>query len=76
MKSLINKATSTLSGIVLFAFGCVMAGLGLAAISMLALFALATMGIAVLAAPFLAMTQTDASVTDEVADAPDATATA
>lgn len=76
MKSLITKTTTTLSGVVLFAFGCVMAGLGLAAISMLALFALATMGIAVLAAPFLAMVQDDKSEADETAETPDATATA
>ena len=69
MKNLINKATSTLSGIVLFAFGCVMAGLGLATVGVLALFALAAVGLSLLAAPFVSQTQPAAEETDETVDA-------
>jgi hypothetical protein len=57
MNNLINKTTTTLSSVILFGIGCVMAGLGLAAISLLAMFALATVGLAFLAAPLIAMTQ-------------------
>lgn len=58
MKNLINKATSLVSGAALFAFGVIMAGMGLATISVLALLALSAVGMALLAAPFAAMAQT------------------
>jgi hypothetical protein len=58
MKNLINKATSLVSGAVLFAFGVVMAGLGLATLGVLGLFALSTVGVALLASPFVTLTQT------------------
>ncbi len=67
MKNLINKLTVATSGAVLFVLGCVMAGLGFAVLGMLALFALATVGIALLASPFLAAKQPqtdDAEVVD------------
>lgn len=51
MKNLINKATSTELGVVLFAIGCVMAGIGLAAMSLLGLFALSVTSLALLARP-------------------------
>ena len=57
MKSLMTKIASMFSGVALFALGCVMAGLGFAAISTLALFALAALGLGVLAAPFVALAQ-------------------
>lgn len=68
MKNLINKATSAVSGVLLFAFGGLMVGLGIATMGMLALFALAALGIAILAAPFVALAQNPQSETDEDAD--------
>ncbi len=67
MKPLINKAASTASGVALFAIGCVMAGLGLATMSLLALFALAAVGIALLAAPFVAIAQADKAPENDTA---------
>lgn len=58
MKNLVNKATSLVSGAALLAFGVVMAGIGLATISVLALLALPAVGVALLTAPFAAMAQT------------------
>ena len=59
MNTLITKAKSTLSAAALFIFGVVMAGLGLATVGLLAVFALIAIGMAMLTAPFLAMTQSD-----------------
>ena len=70
MKPLINKAASLVTGTVLFALSCVMAGLGLAVMSVLALFALSVVGLALLAAPFVASAQNGES------DTADTTATA
>jgi hypothetical protein len=69
MKNLINKATSLMSGAALFAFGVVMAGIGLATISVLALLALTAVGMALLAAPFAAMAQTSEVDADDTLDA-------
>lgn len=70
MKNLFNKAAATLSGLVLFAFGCVMAGLGLATVSLLALFALFAVGLSLLAAPFAAHVQpATEEETDETVEA-------
>ena len=52
MKNLINKITTAVSGVVLFAAAIAMAGLGFAVIATLALFALLAIGVALLAAPF------------------------
>ncbi|WP_299700366.1 hypothetical protein [uncultured Tateyamaria sp.] len=57
MNALITKTKSALSAAALFAFGAAMAGLGLAAVSLLAIFALVAIGAAILATPFLAITQ-------------------
>lgn len=69
MTTLITKTTTAVSKIALFAIGCVMAGLGLAMMSMLALFALFTIGLAFLAAPFVAAAQSrsvqDAQTTED-----------
>ncbi len=65
MNNLINKITSAVSGAVLFAAACVMAGLGFAVLGTLAVFALFAVGIALLAAPFVALAQkSDADVED------------
>ncbi|MBT8411943.1 MAG: hypothetical protein KJP02_09120 [Octadecabacter sp.] len=53
MMTLLNKATATLSGAVVFCIGCVMAGVGLMAAFTLALFGLAIAGLSLLAAPFI-----------------------
>ncbi len=55
MKAFLNQAASTAAGIVLFVVGCVMAGLGLSVMALLALFALAAAGLAILAAPFVSL---------------------
>ncbi|WP_299770322.1 hypothetical protein [uncultured Tateyamaria sp.] len=57
MNALITKTKSALSAAALFAFGAAMAGLGLAAVSLLAIFALVAIGAAILTTPFLAITQ-------------------
>ncbi len=69
MKNLMNSIASAVSGAALFAFGCVMVGLGFAAVSTLALFALAAVGVAMLAYPFVAMAQSPASDTTDPAPA-------
>ncbi len=53
MTTLINKAAATVSGVVLFCIGCVMAGIGLSVVGFLAMFGLAAVGLALLAAPFV-----------------------
>ena len=58
MTTLFTKATTLLSGTVLFLVGAAAAGLGLMVLALLALFGLAAMGFAALAAPFLRQTAT------------------
>ncbi len=67
MKDLPKKVASTVSGIVLFCVGCAMAGLGLTVIAFLAMFAIAAAGLAVLAAPFVALAQPEASLDEDAA---------
>jgi len=57
MNTLISKTTTALSTAALFAIGTVMALLGLSVVGVLALFALFTVGLAFLAAPFLGALQ-------------------
>ncbi len=64
MKTLANKITSGLAGAVVLLVGGAMAGLGLAVIAFLALFALAAIGLALLAKPFVAMADTAEPVAD------------
>lgn len=63
MKQYLNKAVSGVAGLGLFLAACVMAGIGLSVMFTLALFALAALGLGILAAPLLALAQT--SDTDE-----------
>ncbi|MDD9922913.1 MAG: hypothetical protein OXQ92_11640 [Boseongicola sp.] len=62
MTTLINTTKNAVSNVVLFAASALMAGLGIAVIATLAVFAFFAMGIALIAAPFvgLAMQTTDA----------------
>ena len=55
MKTLMTKAASAVSGVVLFCLGAAIAGLGLGVVALLAVFALAVAGVALLAAPFVAL---------------------
>ena len=55
MKAFLNQAAATAAGVVLFCVGCLMAGLGLTVMALLALFALAATGLAILAAPFVSL---------------------
>ncbi|MEL6125723.1 MAG: hypothetical protein AAGJ92_05995 [Pseudomonadota bacterium] len=55
MKTILDKAAATVSGIVLFCVACLMAGLGLSVIAFMALFGLAAGFLALLASPFIAM---------------------
>lgn len=64
MNTLIEKFTSTLSGIAMFVFGVLLAALGFAAVGTLALFALAALGVAFLAAPFVALSQSTSDSSD------------
>ncbi|MFN3129546.1 hypothetical protein [Roseibium sp.] len=57
MKSILEKTTATFAGAIVVLVGCVMAGLGFTVIAFLAMFALAAYGLALIAAPFLAMAQ-------------------
>ncbi len=57
MNTLITKTKSAIATAALFTFGAVMAGFGLATVGVLALFALVALGLAMLAAPFLTMSQ-------------------
>lgn len=54
MTNLMTRIKSAVSNTVLFAAAIVMAGLGFALMGMLALFALITVGVALIAAPFVA----------------------
>ena len=76
MHSIINKAVSAISGVVLFAAAAVMAGLGLAVIGALGLFALAAIGVALLAAPFVAYAQSTRNEPSKEADPVDLNAEA
>ena len=69
MNDLVNKFTSALSGIALFSIGCAMALLGFVLVGILALFAFVSVGLAILASPFVAMARApeDAPVNDETA---------
>ncbi|XYK82773.1 MAG: hypothetical protein ROO70_11335 [Labrenzia sp.] len=60
MKSILEKTTATFAGAIVVLVGCVMAGLGFTVIAFLAMFALAAYGLALIAAPFLAMAQKQA----------------
>ena len=60
MNTLFNKIASALSGVVVFFAACVMAGIGFAALGILALFALVAVGVALLAAPFAKAEQPEA----------------
>ncbi|CTQ71495.1 hypothetical protein [Roseibium alexandrii] len=64
MKSILEKTTATFAGAIVVLVGCVMAGLGFTVIAFLALFALAAYGLALIAAPFLAMAQKQAESTE------------
>ncbi len=66
MKTLIDKTTSAVAAVVLFAAACAMVGLGFALAGALAVFALISVGIAILAAPFAKLAQRPA---DDLADA-------
>lgn len=70
MKNLFNKLTSTVAAAIVVFIGAVMAGLGLTVVAVLAMFALAVLGLAVIAAPFVKLPgqpdqDIDASFTDE-----------
>lgn len=65
MKTLINKAATAVSSVVLFTVGCVMVGLGFAVVGMLAMFALVAVGAALLASPFVQMAQPQDDATDQ-----------
>ena len=66
MKSLFAKITSTAAGAIVLLVGCAMAGLGLTVIAVLAMFALAVLGLALLARPFMALSEQNAD--DEAAE--------
>lgn len=55
MKNLLNKLTSTAAAAIVVFIGAVMAGLGLTVVAVLAMFALAVLGLAVIASPFVKM---------------------
>jgi len=57
MKTLINKLIAALSSAVLFAAAIAMAGLGLVFLGTLAVFGFLALGVALLAAPFLRLSQ-------------------
>lgn len=64
MTNFLNKITATVSGIALFAIGVVVAGLGFAAMGVLALFALTALGLGILAAPLVNIGPVDEADTD------------
>ncbi|MGB7432784.1 MAG: hypothetical protein WA921_10005 [Ahrensia sp.] len=53
MKSFLKKLTSTSAAAIVVFIGCVMAGLGMTVIAVLAMFALAVFGLAIIASPFV-----------------------
>ncbi len=69
MTTLLNKAASTLSGVVLVCIGGLMAGLGLAVVALMAMFGLAAAGLALLAAPFVASSTPNWTAEDQSAAA-------
>ena len=62
MKTIFNKVTSTAAGAVALLVGCAMAGLGMTVIALLAMFALAVVGLAFLASPFVAYAAQNAEI--------------
>lgn len=76
MNTLVTKIKSAVSGIALFTLGCAMAGMGLVVVALLALFALASVGAALLASPFVAMAQTSQPPEEDDTREPTATTTA
>ncbi len=69
MKQQLNKLTSTMAGAGIFLVGCVMVGLGLSVVFMLAMFALAVIGLGMLATPLLALARQPADETTREAAA-------
>lgn len=61
MKTLISKAISATSTIFAIVIACVVAGLGFAALFYLALLGAVVIGLGLLAAPFVAMTRSQAA---------------
>ena len=59
MKSTLNKLTSAAAATIVAFVGCVMAGLGLAMIAVLAMFSFAVFGLALIASPFVRMPDED-----------------
>ncbi|MCY4178880.1 MAG: hypothetical protein OXC60_09625 [Litoreibacter sp.] len=59
MKSFLTKIASSAANVALIILACVLAGLGLWLVFVLALFALAVIGLSFLAAPLLALIQPD-----------------
>ena len=57
MKKHLNKIASAAAGVGLFLLGCVLAGFGLSVVFLLAMFALAVIGLGILASLFLATVQ-------------------
>lgn len=71
MKTLLNKVTSALSGLVLFAAGCAMAVMSLSFVAFLAMFALTVAGLAILVSPFIDLDDlTTRPVEDDAQTAP------
>lgn len=72
MTNLMNKLTSAVSNVVLFAVAIAMAGLGFVFVGTLALFSLMAFGIALIAVPFVGAAQagqTEADDADDVVEA-------
>ncbi len=57
MKTFLNKVTSAAAGVGLFLVACVVASLGLSFLVFLAMFALAVVGLRILAKPLLTLLQ-------------------
>ena len=75
MNTIVNKIATTVSSVVLFAAACVMAGLGFAVVATLAFFALIAVGLTLLAAPFVGLSQNasnETKTTDQDATVEDA----
>ena len=69
MKSYLNKAASAAGGVAVFLLGCMMAGLGLSMMVLLATFGLAVVGLGILATPFLALLHSKDQTQDETVTA-------
>lgn len=74
MKTLITKATTALATIGLFAIGAVTFGLGFAVVAMLAMFALAVIGLGLIASPFIAIAERNGKVDADDAEVVEETA--